>query len=132
MEAVISERVRYHETDAGGGAGERAFVYWFDAARSAVFRAFSGLEEDLKSGETAVKTDELYYSVVFMERPRYDEAVKIQASFSLSESGGVRFDYKVFSDSDGTLIAKGYSLHSFYRGDVKIDQSEIRDLLKVR
>ena len=128
MEAVINDRVRYHETDTGGGAGERVFIYWFDAARAAIYRKFDGLISKMSAGEIAVKTDELYF-INEGKNLSYDNRVEIKANFRL-DSGAIRFDYLISFENDGTVIAKGYSVHSLYRNSKRLEENDLKDLLK--
>jgi acyl-CoA thioesterase FadM len=129
MEAIVKDRVRYHETDAGGGAGERVFIYWFDAARAAVFRKCGDLASRISEGEIAVKTDELFYRITGKKRPSYDDNVTIKAISEL-DGGSIKFDYLISFEDDGTVIAKGYSVHSLRRNGEKIEKSVLEDLIK--
>lgn len=132
MEERLRERVRYHETDAGGGAGERVFIYWFDAARAACLRKQPAVIDLLRSGEIAIKTEELFYNIKGKRFPVYDEEVEVTVRYSLREDGSMKYEYDIKSPKDGTCIASGYSVHNFYKDGTKLERDTFFEMLKAR
>jgi acyl-CoA thioesterase FadM len=132
MEVILKERVRYHETDAGGGANERAFIYWFDAARAACLRKYPLLLNLLSAGEIAIKTEELFLKVAGKRVPVYDDSVEVTVRFALQENDSIKYDYEVKCSDDGTAIASGYSVHNLFRDGAKIEKNEFKEILKER
>lgn len=132
MEERLRERVRYHETDAGGGAGERVFIYWFDAARAACLRKQPAVTDLLRSGEIAIKTEELFYNIKGKRFPVYDEEVEVTVRYSTRDDGSMKYEYDIKSLKDGTCIASGYSVHNFYRDGMKLERDAFIEMLKAR
>jgi len=132
MEELLRERVRYHETDAGGGASERVFIYWFDAARAACLRKYPLLLNLLSAGEIAIKTEEFFFNVIGHRFPVYDDSVEVAVRHSMQENDSIKYNYDVKYIDDGTSIASGYSVHNFYRNGVKIEKNEFTEMFKER
>jgi len=132
MEILLKERVRYHETDAGGGANERVFIYWFDAARAACLRKYPLLLKLLSAGEIAIKTEELFFNVVGNRFLVYDDCVEVAVRYSIQQNDSMKYEYEVKYAGDGTPIAAGYSVHNIFRNGVKIEKNEFKEMLKER
>jgi acyl-CoA thioesterase FadM len=122
-----SQRIRYHETDLSSGANERAFMYWFDSARSVFYRSFPLFMDSLKSGNIKQRTLEMNILTFADKYCDYDDELVISSKPDLLENGTLRFDYNINLSQNGMEIAKGYSVHCFYMDGEQFGISRIRE-----
>ncbi len=122
-----SDRLRYHETDTGGEAGERAILYMFDSGRTAMLARKERLKGALQSGEIALRTESLEF-----ERPSgrllYDDEIIIETSLTI-ENNRMNFTY-VLKSEDGIKIALGKSSHSLSKDGDEITELELENYMK--
>jgi acyl-CoA thioester hydrolase len=104
-------RVRYPETDRMGVAHHTYYFVWFELGRTELMRqagcAYGALEDD----------DGVFFPVVeagahYTAPARYDDIVEIETRLAATEGVRVRFEYVLRRQGDGTVLAKGFTVHA--------------------
>ena len=104
-------RVRYPETDRMGVAHHTHYFVWFELGRTELMRqagcAYGALED----------ADGVFFPVVeagahYIAPARYDEVVEIDTRLAATEGVRVRFEYVLRREADGTVLAKGFTVHA--------------------
>jgi acyl-CoA thioester hydrolase len=103
-------RVRYAETDQMGLVYHANYLIWFEVGRVELMRAI-GFEYK------AMETEDDCHIVVAeahcrYEKPaRYDELLRVRTRVAEWRNRIVKFSYELLRDSDGVLLATGYTTH---------------------
>jgi acyl-CoA thioester hydrolase len=103
-------RVRYAETDQMGVVYHANYLIWFEVGRVELMRAM-GFEYK------AMETEDDCHIVVAeahcrYEKPaRYDELLRVRTRVAEWRNRIVKFSYELLRDSDGVLLATGYTRH---------------------
>jgi len=118
LEHQTTTRVIYGDTDNMGQAYYGNYFRWFEIGRNEMFRsqglAYKSVEERgiyLPVAEAHCK----YHAAA-----QYDDVLVIETRLDTQVRGAVRFEYKIFRESDHTLIATGYTKHACLNGDGKV------------
>jgi len=103
-------RVRYAETDQMGVVYHANYFVWFEVGRVELMRAL-GVEY-----KTMEKEDDCHIVVAdvhcrYHHPARYDDVLRVRTRIAESRNRIVKFSYELFRDSDGTLLANGYTTH---------------------
>jgi|GEM_PF-4085175 len=123
MKCEVLQRVRYHETDVGGSASERAFIYWMDSVRNEFLRRFPKLTDALKDGKVSLRTLNIMFQITDENYCDYDDLILITAEAEIYDNGTVRFEYTL-SDENGNKIATGMSVHALYENGVILKKKD--------
>ena len=104
-------RVRYADVDQMGVAYHANYLRWFEVGRSEMFR-FLGLPyRSIEEKGVLMPVSEVFCK--FVSGARYDELITIETRLDPSVRGGMKFNYRIFSENGGTLVARGYTKHAF-------------------
>ena len=101
--------VRYAETDAMGVAHHSAYVVWLEAARVDWFKERGLNYRDLEAGGINLAVSGI--NLDYRTSAKFDDEVVIDTRLTEAKSRRLRFDY-VLTRPDGTLLAKGFTLHT--------------------
>lgn len=106
-EDLVRLRVRYGETDAMGVVYHANFLVYFEQGRTEFLRrrgfAYSELE---RSGALLVVTE---CGCRYRASARYDEVLAVRTALDHVTRIRVGFRYRVMRDSDGALLAEGFT-----------------------
>lgn len=118
LDHQTTTRVIYGDTDNMGQAYYGNYFRWFEIGRNEMFRslglAYKSVEEQgiyLPVAEAHCK----YHAAA-----QYDDVLVIETKLDDQIRGAVRFEYKIFRESDHTLIATGYTKHACLNSDGKV------------
>jgi acyl-CoA thioester hydrolase len=104
-------RVRYADIDQMGVAYHANYLRWFEMGRSEMFR-FLGLPyRAVEEKGVLMPVSEVFCK--FVSGARYDELITIETRLDPSVRGGMKFNYRIFSETGRTLLARGYTKHAF-------------------
>ncbi len=103
-------RVRYAETDKMGIVHHSNYLVWFELGRSEFCRTrgFSYKEMEEKDNALMVVAESYcrYKSPAY-----YEDVLTIRTQIGEIRSRSLRFVYKIYRESDETLLAEGETLH---------------------
>lgn len=107
-EATI--RVRYAETDQMGVVYYANFFVWFEVARVELMRqmGFSYKQMEIEDDSFVVVARA---NCTYKQPARFDDVLKIRTRVSESRRRTIAFEYEVFHDATGSVIATGETLH---------------------
>lgn len=113
MESRVVEttvRVRYAETDQMGVAYYANFFVWFEVGRTEYCRACGPAYREMEEQDGA-------YLIVADARcrykapARYDDVLVVKTRLAESGSRVIVFDYEIFNQETGQLLATGKTTH---------------------
>ena len=104
-------RVRYADIDRMGVAYHANYLRWFEVGRSEMF-LFLGLPyRAVEEKGVLMPVSEVFCK--FVSGARYDELLTIETRLDPSVRGGMKFNYRIFSENGRSLLARGYTKHAF-------------------
>lgn len=111
-------RVIYGDTDTMGQAYYGNYFRWFEIGRNEMFRSLGLTYKSVEERGIYLPVAEAHckYSVA----AQYDDVLVIETKLDTQIKGAVKFEYKIFSERNDTLIAKGYTKHACLNGDGKV------------
>ena len=109
-------RPRYAETDQMGVIYHGNYFTYFEVARSDYFRQVGYTYKRLES--LGVIMPVLECGCKFLKPVLYDENVYIHTKCYWNEKIKMKLEYEVF-DEAGTLLAKGFTKHTFVNRELK-------------
>ena len=101
--------VRYAETDAMGVAHHSAYVVWLEAARVNWLKEHGLSYRDLEAEGINLAVSGI--TLDYRASARFDDKIVVDTRLTELRSRRLRFDYTL-TRSDGTLLAKGFTLHT--------------------
>jgi acyl-CoA thioester hydrolase len=107
---VTSYRVIYGDTDQMGVVYYANYLRWFESGRSELLRQI-GLPY-VKIEEQGFHFPVTEVSCRYAQSARYDEVVKIETELSALGRATLTFNYRVFRESDDSLLATGSTRHA--------------------
>jgi acyl-CoA thioester hydrolase len=110
---VITERVRYAETDQMGVAYHGAYPAWFEIGRTAYCRQKGVVYAELERQGWALVVVEL--KAEYKKPLRYDDAFEIHTSVSQASTRALTFEYRIVRD--GIVCTEGMTRHLFVAMD---------------
>ena len=109
--------VRYAETDKMGIAHHSAYPIWYEVARTEAIK---------KIGITYTQMEELGIMLPLVElnckyiaTSDYEDELLIQVGISKLTPARIIFEYKIYRQSDNTLINTGSTMHAFVGQNLK-------------
>ena len=111
-EASVSRvRVTYRDTDRMGHAYYANYLVWFEIGRTDLLRA---------DGQTYREWEEkhgVYLPVKscwvdYLRSAQYDDMLRIETRVSSINRASITFEYGIYRDSDGELLATGGTRHA--------------------
>lgn len=108
-------RVRYAETDAMGVAYYANYLVWFEVGRSDYLR-------ERGWPYTAMEAEGLFMPVVeasceYLRPSRYDDVLTIRTTATRVSPLRIEFRYEVVNEADGSVTARGRTVHVAVDGD---------------
>jgi acyl-CoA thioester hydrolase len=103
-------RVRYAETDGMGVAYYGNYLTWFEVGRTDLLRQLGESYREIEENER------IYLPVIeahchYHKPARYDDLIDIVTRLSQPSRARVQFDYELSRADDGSLLARGTTLH---------------------
>lgn len=102
-------RVRYAETDAMGFVYHSNYFIWFEVARTEMMRQLNRSYNDLEKEGLLLPAVEA--GCRFMKPAHYDDELRIITDFIPRDGPQLHFQYRVYRESDGVLVAEGFTVH---------------------
>jgi acyl-CoA thioester hydrolase len=111
-------RVIYGDTDNMGQAYYGNYFRWFEIGRNELFRSLGISYASVESRGIFLPVAEAYckYSVP----ARYDDLLMIETSLDTRFKGAIKFDYRIYSQDEKTLLAQGYTRHACLNQEGKV------------
>jgi acyl-CoA thioester hydrolase len=103
-------RVRYAETDQMGVVYHANYLIWLEVGRVELMRSLGVEYREMES------VDDCHIVVVdihcrYHKSARYDEILRIRTRVSEARSRSIHFQYEIWRDGDGQLLATGETRH---------------------
>ena len=103
-------RVRFADTDAQGIAHNSAYVVWFEVARVEYLRTYAGGYQSLR--EEGIEALVLEASYRYLVPAKFDDVLHVHTRCRDIRGARFRYEYKIERESDGTLLAEGWTAHA--------------------
>ncbi len=104
-------RVIYGDTDSMGVVYYANYLRWFEIGRTELFR-FLGLPyTEIEKKGYFLPVSETHCK--FKSFARYDDIMTIETSYDESIKAGLKFDYRIFKDTEAEIFATGFTRHAF-------------------
>jgi acyl-CoA thioester hydrolase len=110
QETVARLRVSYGETDKMGVVYYANYLRWFEVARAEYLRARGKTYRELEAEGVQLPVIEAY--VRYRAPASYDDEIGIAALPLEVGPVRLRFGYRVLRESDGALLAEGFTVHA--------------------
>jgi acyl-CoA thioester hydrolase len=111
-------RVRYADVDQMGVAYHANYLRWFEVGRSEMFRDLGLPYRAVEERGILMPVSEVFCK--FVSGARYDDVLIIETRLDSSIRAGMKFEYRIFTESRGELVAKGYTRHAFVDADGRV------------
>ncbi len=111
MIAVVKDRVRFVETDLMGVVHHSNYFRWFEMARVEYLRLANVLLPELISAGIVFPIMDVQCK--YRQSAYFDDQIRIEAELVEFSRVKLCFAYKVWRDSDGTLLAEGKTRNAF-------------------
>ncbi len=103
-------RVRYAETDQMGVVYYANYLVWFEVGRVEFLRQMGFNYKDMEV------RDDCFIAVVdarcrYKAPARYDDLILIQTRLRSARESVIHFEYEVYREPDGALLAEGETKH---------------------
>lgn len=103
-------RVIYGDTDKMGFVYHANYFRWFEIGRSAMFRHLGMPYKAIESKGFFLPLSEVHCK--FNHPSQYDDIVRIETTLDPSVKAGLKFNYRIFSEDDTKILARGYTKHA--------------------
>ena len=103
-------RVRYADTDQMGVVYYANYLVWFEVGRTEWLRQTGWSYREMEEDGVALPVIEAHCE--YRQPLRYDDEVEIATRAVLVTPVRIRFDYEVTRAGDGTLSARGHTVHA--------------------
>jgi acyl-CoA thioester hydrolase len=112
-------RVRYAETDQMGVVYHANYLIWMEVARVELCTAMGFRYRDME------REDGIFLVVVeancrYLRPARFDDEVLVRTAVEDANSKMVRFGYEIRRESDGDLLATGFTKHLCVGRDMSV------------
>ena len=111
MIAVVKDRVRFVETDLMGVVHHSNYFRWFEMARVEYLRLANVLLPELISAGIVFPIMDVQCK--YRQSAYFDDQIRIEVELVEFSRVKLCFAYKVWRDSDGTLLAEGKTRNAF-------------------
>ena len=111
-------RVIYGDTDNMGVAYHANYLRWFEMGRTEMFRHLGMTYREIEAKGVYLPVSEVHCR--FKSSARYDDVIVIEAALDTGVRGGIKFDYRIFSEDGKTLLASGYTKHACLNGNGRV------------
>ena len=103
-------RVIYADTDKMGFVYHANYFRWFETGRSDLFKHLGISYKTIETEGFFLPVSEAHCK--FITPSHYDDILIIETSLDTSVKAGMKFDYRVFSEDNEKMLAKGYTKHA--------------------
>ena len=103
-------RVIYGDTDKMGFAYYGTYMRWFEIGRTEMFRQLGLAYKTIEEKGIFLPVSEAYCK--YLASVHYDMMLIIETSLDLKVKGAVKFNYRLLSEDEQTVHAKGYTKHA--------------------
>ncbi len=104
-------KVRYAETDQMGVVHHSRYYPWFEVGRTELFASGGKTYGDMEKEGVMMPLVETRCRYIIPAR--YEDELIIKTKVASLSGVKIEFEYDVIRQSDGTLLAKGYTLMAF-------------------
>ena len=111
-------RVIYGDTDNLGVAYHANYLRWFEVGRAEMFRALGLTYKDIEEKGFYMPVSEAYCK--YLSSARYDDLITIETNVDTGMRAGMKFDYRIFKESDDVNLVTGFTKHAFVNKDGRI------------
>ncbi len=110
-------RVRYADTDKMQFVYNGKYLEYFEVGRTELLRSTGLAYSEVEKNGYQLPLIEA--KIQYILPALYDDILQITASLNELNSPRVHIEYEIKRKDDGTLIAKGYTIHVFIKTDTK-------------
>lgn len=110
-------RVRYQETDQMGVVYHSNYFVWFEVGRTSLIRKLGVSYRDLEAKGIILPVIEA--NCTYQSPARYEDVVRIETTMAELTPAKIRFQYRAVRDTDGEVLANGYTLHMWVNREMK-------------
>lgn len=103
-------RVIYGDTDKMGFAYYGTYMRWFEIGRTEMFRELGLAYKTIEEKGIFLPVSEAYCR--YLAAVYYDTMLTIETALDTGVKGAVKFDYRLLSEDEQTVCAKGYTRHA--------------------
>lgn len=103
-------RVRYADTDAMGVAYHANYFVWFEVGRCELLRQRGWTYREME--EAGVQLPVIEANGEFVRPARYDDELQVRSKATVLSRVRIAFDYEIVRHADGTLLARGRTVHA--------------------
>jgi acyl-CoA thioester hydrolase len=103
-------RVRFADTDAQGIAHNSAYVVWFEVARVEYLRTYAGGYQSLR--DEGIEALVLESNIRYLVPAKFDDVLHVHTRCRDIRGARFRYEYEIERESDGTLLAEGWTAHA--------------------
>jgi acyl-CoA thioester hydrolase len=111
-------RVIYGDTDNMGQAYYGNYFRWFEIGRNELFRSLGISYASVEKRGIFLPVAEAYCK--YAVPARYDDLLMIETSLDTRLKGAIKFDYRIFSHDEKTLLAQGHTKHACLNREGKV------------
>lgn len=111
-------RVTYAETDAMGMVYYAHYLRWLEVGRTELMRSLGIAYKEMEDGGTFLPVSEVFCK--YHVPARYDDILIIETTVDFLKRASIQFSYRIFRESDETLLITGSTLHAFVDREGKI------------
>ncbi len=103
-------RVIYGDTDRMGYAYNGNYFRWFEIGRTEMFRDLGLTYKEIEERGIFLPLSECHAK--FTTPAQYDDVIVIETALDTTVKGGIKFDYRIYREDGGALLAQGYTKHA--------------------
>ena len=111
-------RVIYGDTDNMGVAYYANYLRWFEIGRTEMFRDLGLAYREVESRGIFLPVSEAHCK--YLAPAHYDDVLVIETTLDTTFRAGMKMDYRVLREADGTLLAEGYTRHAYLNSDGRV------------
>lgn len=123
-------RVIYADTDAMGIVYHANYIKWFEIGRTELLRTMGIVYAEVESAGYYLPVTETYCH--HLSPARYDDILVVETALSRVRRASIQFDYCIRHGENGTILAKGFTMHAFVnrKGTIVRVPRDITDKIK--
>ncbi|WP_373501552.1 acyl-CoA thioesterase [Desulfococcus sp.] len=103
-------RVIYGDTDQMGVVYYANYFRFFEMGRAAMFRHLGLSYREIEERGYVLPVSEAFCK--YLASARYDDVLIIETSLDTAIRGGMKFNYTILRESDGTPLVTGHTRHA--------------------
>lgn len=111
-------RVIYADTDNMGMVYHANYLRWMEIGRTELLRAWGLSYKRIEEKGVMLPVSEV--TVKFASSARYDMIMLIETTLDHQTKGSIKFDYRIFDDASGKLLAHGHTKHACINADGRV------------